>query len=45
MMKKIYLVLFLLLWLALGLTVTAINNLGSGNAHTPAAGQVSPAQH
>lgn len=44
-MKKVYLVLFFLLWLALGLTVTAINNLGPGNAHTPTVEHISPSQH
>ncbi|MGB9661442.1 MAG: hypothetical protein ACPL5F_05410 [Moorellaceae bacterium] len=45
-MKKSYLVLFLILWLALGLTVTAINSLGeSQGSHGPVAGHVETDRH
>ncbi|WP_297200048.1 hypothetical protein [Thermanaeromonas sp.] len=43
-MKKAYLILFLLLWLALGLAVTTINNLSIDNAHTVSE-QITPTQH
>ncbi|MGI9951239.1 hypothetical protein V3F56_02665 [Moorellaceae bacterium AZ2] len=41
-MKKVYLVLFLIFWLVLGLAVTVINSHGTGGGgHEPAAAQVS----
>jgi hypothetical protein len=45
-MKKVCLVLFLLLWLALGLTVSMINSQSAGEgSHGPVAGEVGASQH